>query len=68
MPLPTLINPNAPLHIQGRGVAHWYDMLGRRHSTQSYNESDIVAPSAKGYYLLLLQTDDSREIHHMIVK
>ncbi len=68
MPLPTLVNPNAPLHIQGRGVARWYDMLGRCHSTQSYDESDIVSPSAKGYYLLLLQGSDSREIHHMIVK
>ena len=68
MPLPTLIDPNAPLHIQGRGVAHWYDMLGRRHSTQNYNESDIIAPAQKGYYLLLLQSDESREIHPIMVK
>ena len=68
MPLPTLINPNAPLHIQGRGVAQWYDMLGRRHSTQAYDESDIISPAAKGYYLLLLQSADTREIHHMIVR
>ena len=67
-PLPTLIDPNAPLHIQGRGVAQWYDMLGRRYSTQTYNESDITAPGAKGYYLLLLQGDESREIHSIMVK
>ena len=66
--LPSLVDPNAPMHIKGRGTAYWYDMLGRRHQTQPYDDSDITTPGAKGYYLLILQSDEARDVHSVMVR
>ena len=68
MDLPSLVDPNAPMHIKGRGTAYWYDMLGRRHQTQPYDDSDITTPGAKGYYLLILQSDEARDVHSVMVR
>ena len=67
-PMPTLVPLNAPMQIQGRGTAYWYDMLGRRHHYQDYNDSQISAPNTAGWYLLILQSDHTRHTHHILVK
>ena len=56
------------MHMQGKGTATWVDMLGRVHHTDAYDNSDIVAPGITGYYLLVLQGNDSRTIHHVMVR
>ena len=66
--MPTLVPLNAPMNVPGQGVAYWYDMLGRRHQTEAYHDSDITAPGSRGYYLLVLQGDDSRTVHRVMVR
>lgn len=57
--LESLVAPSAPMHVPGRGTAYWYDMLGRRHHTDQYNDSYITAPGTTGYYLLVLRAADT---------
>ena len=38
------------------------------HHTDAYDNSDIVAPGITGYFLLVLQGNDSRTIHHVMVR
>ena len=66
--LPSLVPLSAPMHVQGKGTATWVDMLGRVHHTDAYDNSDIVAPGITGYFLLVLQGNDSRTIHHVMVR
>ena len=66
--MPTLVPLGSPLQVKGKGKAYWYDLLGRPHHTESYDNSAITAPTSAGYYLLLLQGDESREIHPVMVK
>ena len=66
--MPSLVPLNAPMQIQGRGTAYWYDMLGRRHHAQDYNDSEITAPNTAGWYLLILQGEHARENHRILVK
>lgn len=60
--------PKQALRMRGRGTAEWYDMLGRRHHVDGFNDSDILAPATVGYYLLVLQREDGREINQVLVK
>ena len=66
--MPSLVPISAPLHMQGRGKACWYDMLGRPHQSEPYDNSDITAPSVAGFYLLELRSDNARSIHSMMVR
>ena len=56
--MPSLVDLNAPMLVHGRGTAYWYDMLGRRHHSESYNDSYVTAPGTTGYYLLVLMPED----------
>lgn len=56
--MPSLVDLNAPMLVHGRGTAYWYDMLGRRHHSESYNDSYVTAPGTTGYYLLILMPED----------
>ena len=67
MDMPSLVPQSAPMQMQGRGTAYWYDMLGNCHSSMPYNNSTVYAPATAGYYLLVLQGTEGRRIHHMIV-
>ena len=62
------VQPKAALHMKGRGTAHWYDMLGRRHHSDAFDDSDILAPGTVGYYLLVLEGEDNREINQVLVR
>ena len=66
--MPSLVSPSAPMLVRGQGTAIWYDMLGRMYATEPYDSSMITAPGAKGYYLLVLQSDNARSIHRVVVK
>lgn len=66
--MPTLVPLNTPLHVPGRGTAYWYDLLGRPHSSENYNASDITTPGTAGFYLLVLQGDEQQQVHHVMVK
>ena len=66
--MPSLVPPSASVHVQGKGTAFWYDVLGRRHLSENYNDSEITAPSAVGFYLLVLQGDNTRRTHHVLVR
>lgn len=66
--LPTLVPPSAPMQIPGKGTAYWYDVLGRQYHAQPYNDSGIISPAVRGYYLLVLQADEGRSIHSVMVK
>ena len=68
MDMPSLVPPSAAVHVNGKGTASWYDMLGRLHHTDSYDHSDIVAPASAGYYLLVLQSAEARTIQPVMVK
>lgn len=68
IPTLTLLPSGSQLQVKGKGKAYWYDMLGRPYHTESYDDSAITAPASAGYYLLLLQSDESREIHPIMVK
>ena len=62
------VQPKQALHMHGRGTAHWYDMLGRRYSSEAFDDSDIYAPATVGYFLLVLEGDESREINQVLVR
>ena len=66
--MPSLVPPGSSVHVEGKGNACWYDMLGRPHQSEPYDHSDITAPSVAGYYLLELRSDNSRTIHSMMVR
>ena len=66
--MPSLVPMAQPISVQGQGVAQWVDMLGRLHHSESFNNSDIYAPAAAGSYLLILQKQDIRSAHHIVVK
>ncbi len=65
MPYPqltnTVVSPSAPIRLSGKGTAYWYDVLGRSRTSETYDNSDIAAPAAVGFYLLVLQPDDTSE-------
>ena len=65
--IPQLVPISAPIEVSGHGTAYWYDILGRKRSSEPYNNSTITAPSVAGYYLLLLQSEKSTT-HRMIVQ
>lgn len=66
--MPTLVPLAQPLKVAGKGTATWYDMLGRAHHSESYNDSEIHAPATAGSYLLILQSEHTRDAHHVMVK
>ncbi len=66
--LPSLVPLSAPMHIRGTGTAYWYDMLGRVYGSSPYNESDIIAPATQGCYLLVLQNNEGRTVHQIMVR
>jgi hypothetical protein len=66
--MPSLINTGAPLAIKGKGTAYWFDMLGRPYGAQPYDMSEITAPASQGYYLLVLQSEDVRTVHPILVR
>ena len=66
--MPSLVPPSAPLSVKGRGTAYWYDMLGRMHGSEVYDNSPIHAPATRGYFLLVLQDTNARSIHRVVVR
>ncbi|MBR1473731.1 MAG: hypothetical protein IJ602_05675 [Paludibacteraceae bacterium] len=66
--MPSLVPPSAPLQMRGKGTAYWYDMLGNRHGAQTYDNSEIRTPAAQGCYLLILNEEDARAAHRILVK
>ena len=66
--MPSLVPPSAPLQIQGKGTANWYDMLGRRQQSESYDDSSIAAPATRGYYILVLQGAERTSRHPIMVR
>ena len=66
--MPSLVPPSAPLTVKGKGTAIWYDMLGRQYSSQTYNDSEIRTPGTEGLYFLLLENEQTRTIHRVMVK
>ena len=62
------VQPKQALRMHGRGTAHWYDMLGRRYRSEAFDDSDIYAPATAGYFLLVLESDESREINQVLVR
>ena len=45
--MPSLVKPSSTLQVKGRGTASWYDMMGRRYSSEQYNDSEIRTPDAE---------------------
>lgn len=66
--LSSLVPPAAQMPVSGRGTAFWYDMLGRVHHTDTYDNSYITAPAAAGYYLVELRGTNTRRIQAVMVK
>jgi len=66
--LGSLVVPSAQMPVKGEGTAYWYDMLGRMHHSDEYDNSYITAPAAMGLYLLVLQDKDTRTIHQVMVR
>lgn len=66
--MPTLVPPSAPLEIKGKGTASWYDMLGRLYNSETFDDSQIRTPGTRGYFLLVLQTNNTRTIHRVVVR
>ena len=66
--MPSLVPPSSAMHVKGRGQASWYDTLGRLYHSDAYDDSDITTPATAGYYLLVLQNDDARAVHQVVVK
>ena len=66
--MPSLVPPSAPMQVKGKGTASWYDMLGRQYSSYSYNDSEIRTPGTEGLYFLVLQNENARTIHRVMVK
>lgn len=67
-PMPSLVPLNTPLHVQGKGTALWYDMLGRTQQSQTYDDSSIMTPATAGYYVLVLEGDTGHSRHPMVVR
>lgn len=66
--LGSLVVPSAQMPVKGEGTAYWYDMLGRMHHSDQYDNSYITAPASVGFYLLVLQSKDARTIHQVMVR
>lgn len=66
--LPAVVTPTQQIPISGSGVAYWYDMLGRKHQMELFDNSAISVPEQQGCYVLLLQTKQTTYHHRMIVK
>lgn len=66
--LTSLVAPSSPMHVRGKGTAYWYDMLGRLYSSKAYDNSNIIAPSTAGYYLLVLRNGDTQTVHRIMVR
>ena len=66
--MPTLVPRSAPLSVKGKGTASWYDLSGRRYYSEAYDASQITAPGVEGYYLLVLQGEETRSIHRILVR
>ena len=66
--MPSLVPLGSQVTVPGAGMAAWYDLSGRKYSSQAYDNSAITAPSTAGYYLLELRSDTHRSIHQMMVK
>lgn len=66
--LPAVVTPTQQIPISGSGVAYWYDMLGRQHQMELFDNSAISVPEQQGCYVLLLQTKQTTYHHRMIVK
>lgn len=67
-PMPSLVPLNTPLHVQGKGTAFWYDMLGRAQQSQTYDDSSIKTPATAGYYVLVLEGETRQSRHPMVVR
>lgn len=66
--MPSLVPLSQPLKVSGKGTAYWFDMLGRAQHSEVYDNSEIHAPSTAGSYLLILQSEHTRDAHHIMVK
>ena len=66
--MPSLVQKGASMPMKGKGVATWFDMLGRQYSSEAFDNSSIVVPATAGYYLLVLTDDTKRSIHQMMVR
>ena len=66
--MPSLVPLSSQMQIKGAGTACWYDMLGRRYSSETYNDSEIATPAAPGFYLLVLTNPESRSAHRIMVR
>ena len=66
--MPSLVPTNTAMPVKGQGTAFWYDMLGRLHHADDYDNSSVTSPAAAGYYLLVLQSDNAHSIHHVMVR
>ena len=71
MPYPQLtgavVPPSAPIRLSGKGTAFWYDVLGRSRTSENYDDSEITAPAAVGFYLLVLQSDNANVTTHRVL-
>ena len=66
--MPSLVPPSAPMQVKGKGTACWYDLMGRQYSAQPYDNSEILTPASQGCYLLILNEENARASHRIIVK
>ena len=66
--MPSLVKPSSSLQMKGKGTASWYDLLGRRYSSEPYNDSEIRTPETEGLYLLVLQSNNARAAQHVMVR
>jgi hypothetical protein len=66
--MPSLVQPSAPVQLKGKGTACWYDLMGRQYSAQPYDNSEILTPASQGCYLLILNEENTRASHRVIVK
>lgn len=56
---PIVVPPTSQIPMQGEGIAYWYDMLGRLHKMENYNNSAITTPDQQGHYVLMLQSQET---------
>lgn len=66
--MPSLVPLSSQMPMKGHGTASWYDMLGRKHYSENYDDSAIRTPGTEGLYLLVLQNEEARTIHQVMVK
>ena len=66
--MPSLVPPSAQMQVKGKGMACWYDLMGRQYSAQPYDNSEIQTPASQGCYLLILNEENTRASHRVIVK